>query len=341
MKPKEVREKIFKLYSANLNEIKSHPSISFNPDFENGYICPLCFDVFFEKDLLIDSKNPLTLEDVPPKSLGGNPKILTCKECNSKSGHELDNHLLKRLNEIDARSFTPNSNYRTTFSRNGNKINGKIEVDDSGKLKLHFESKISNPREVRDFMSDVFPPRNYLNPIFNLKEVPNKSKSKTFNIRLPEQSDERRAEIAILRVGYLLAFSILGNALLINGGLYKVREQILNPDKPILPHRFWINYEFPEENLGLNIISSPKELRCYLIVFNLITKSKKRQYSIALPGPSSPGIDVYKNIESLLFQGGKGYQNCQLEHISDLAFVRESENAWGAHILWQKYCEEN
>ncbi|ELR73515.1 hypothetical protein C900_04367 [Fulvivirga imtechensis AK7] len=339
MAKKDTREKLFKLFSANLNEVKRHASISLEPDFEDGYICPLCFDVFFCKDLSNASKNPLTLEDVPPKSLGGNPKTLTCRECNSKSGHELDTHLLIRLNEIDARNFAPNSKYRTTFSKDGNKINGLIEVDNNGELSLYLEPKISNPDEVKKFMNEVFPTRTIYNPLLNPDKMFDRYNSETFNIKLPDQSNERRAEIAILRAGYLLAFSILGNAFLINSGLYKVREQILNPDQIILQYPFWIKYEFPEEMLGLNIISSPKELGCYLMIFNLKTKSSKKQFAIALPGPSSPGIGVYKNIDSFLYQDGDGFQNLQLVHIPDFAFVRNTQNAWGAHLIWQKYFE--
>ena len=82
---RQKREKIFKLFSQNLEWVKDHPAISFIPDFSSGYICPLCFDVFFEKDLDKISTNPLTLEDIPPASLGGKPKTLTCKKCNSRS----------------------------------------------------------------------------------------------------------------------------------------------------------------------------------------------------------------------------------------------------------------
>jgi hypothetical protein len=88
------KEKIFKLFSQNLEWVKEHPSIRFKPDFSNGYICPLCFETFFEKDLDATLENYLTLEDIPPKSLGGKPLALTCKKCNSRSGHELDVHLL-------------------------------------------------------------------------------------------------------------------------------------------------------------------------------------------------------------------------------------------------------
>ena len=104
-KSKERKLKLFKLFSQNLEWVKQHPSISFHPDFTNGYICPLCFDVFFEKDLQQTVANPLTIEDIPPSSLGGKPLMLTCKSCNSRSGHQLDVHLLNSLLETNSQLF--------------------------------------------------------------------------------------------------------------------------------------------------------------------------------------------------------------------------------------------
>jgi hypothetical protein len=340
LKPQQIREKIFEIFSKNLTEIKSHPSIRFKPEFENGYICPLCFDAFFEYDLSQRSNNPLTLEDVPPKSLGGNPKVLTCKKCNSKSGHELDKQLLLRLHEIDIRGLLPNSEHRTTFSRGENKANGSVKVDSEGKIIFDIRSEISDPKSFEKFMKDVFPPRKFYNPLFYPEKEVEQYKTNEFRINLPERSSERRSEIAILRIGYLLAFSILGNAFLINGPLFGVRDQILNPDKKVLSSVFWIKYEFPEEMIGMNIIKEPKELRCFLAIFNLKTKSRTRQYAIALPGPSEPGIKIYDNIEKILCVEEKGFQNLEIEHIPDINFVRDIENAWGGQLYWQEFAED-
>lgn len=337
---KHIRKKIFDIFSKNMSLIKSHPDITFKPDFENGYVCPLCFDPFFENDLNLTSKNPLTLEDVPPKSLGGNPKILTCKDCNSKSGHILDNHLLQSLKELDAKEFLPNSEYKTTFSRNGNQANGTVKIDKDGKIVFDIQPQRSNPKSTNSFMKDVFPPITFYNPLFHPEKQFEQYKTNEFSIKFPNNSNERRSEVALLRIGYLLAYSIFGSGFLINGALFKVREQILNPDKDILPKVFWIKYEFPENMLGMNIIKSPKELMCFVAIFKLKTKSKERQFAIALPGPSSPGIEIYENIEKLLCTGD-GFRHIEIEHIPDIDFVKNLDNAWGAHLFWQKLTAQN
>lgn len=334
---------IFKLFSQNLEWVKEHPSISFRPDFSNGCICPLCFDVFYEKDLQPTGQNFLTLEDIPPVSLGGKPLALTCKTCNSRSGHELDIHLLKSLLETDSQLFLPNSKTNATFELHGNKINGALEVDENGTVRIDLQSKRSKPNEANQFMKDMFPPKIIYNPLFYPDKLfDDEYKTPTFKMRFSQTSNERRAEIALLRIAYLLAYSTLGNGFFINGGLYKVREQILNPDKDILPRVFWLKYDFPKENEGINIISLPHELRSFLVIFNLKTKSQSRQFGIVLPGPSSPTINVYDFITNQLCVGdGTKFTTAMLEHIPERDYLRKKEYAFASNWYWQKFTNEN
>src|SRR5688572_27922121 len=53
-----------------------------------GYACPICLRIY-------PSATGLTVEDVPPKAVGGRPLLLTCRECNSGSGAMLDWHWVK------------------------------------------------------------------------------------------------------------------------------------------------------------------------------------------------------------------------------------------------------
>ena len=341
--PKTKREKIFKLFSQNLEWVKEHPSIRFEPDFSNGYICPLCFETFFEKDLNPTLDNHLTLEDIPPKSLGGKPMALTCKKCNSTSGHELDIHLLNNLLETDSKQFLPHSRTKATFELNGNKVNGFLSVDEKGKLTIDLQTKRSNPDQAKKFKSDLIPPRTIYNPIFYLDKMFDSGlKTPTFQMKLNELSNERRAEIALLRVAYLIAYATLGNGFLINGGLFKVREQLLNPDKEILPKVFWLKYDFPKEMEGVNIITVPKELRCFLIIFSLRTKSSSRQFGIALPGPGEPGIKVYDFITNELCKGdGTTFLNIMSEHIPEENYLKDKNYAFIGNWYWQEYNKDD
>lgn len=333
-----MKYKLFEIFSKNLENVKSHSEIRFDPDFNNGYICPLCFEVFFEKDLLNSSVNYLTLEDIPPKSLGGKVRALSCKNCNSKSGHKLDNHLLKRLTELDFQSFLPNSQTDTTFVLNENKMNGMVKIDEKGTINVDFQNKRSNPSESKKFIAELFPPRTIYSPIhalLNPNFVEPEYKSESFSFKKEEKSDERRAEIALLRVAYLYAFSIFGHGFLINGNLFKIREQLANPEKNILPKVFWVNYKFPENMIGVNIIKKPKDLQSFLVIFNLTTKSTTRQFAICLPGPTNPGLKIYENLEKFLCNE-EGFVNVDIEHIDgkDLLTLKGYELA--SNYYWNK-----
>jgi len=52
------------------------------------YCCPLCIRGFPTV-----RPNGLSLEDVPPRSIGGKPLLLTCTECNNKHGTDVDSHI--------------------------------------------------------------------------------------------------------------------------------------------------------------------------------------------------------------------------------------------------------
>jgi len=342
-KQQNKKYKLFELFSKNLEFVKEHPKVKFKPDFKNGYICPLCFNVFFEKDLSSEQPNYLTLEDIPPKSLGGKVRALTCKKCNSISGHKLDNHLLKRLTEIDFHSFLPKSKTETTFELNGNKVNGNVQIDETGTFRIDLQTKRSNPIESKQFISDLLPPRTFYSPLHQLLNTDftePEYKTETFSFKKDEKSNERRAEIALLRVAYLFAFSLLGNGFFINGYIHKIREQILNPDKKILPRVFWIKYEFPENMIGVNIIKKPKELRSFLIIFNLTTKSVTRQFAICLPGLSEPGLKIYNNLEKMLCTGN-GFRDIEVEHIDKKDLLTKKGYEFAASYYWNKIAKHN
>jgi hypothetical protein len=342
---KNRKDLLFNIFSQNLEWVKENPSIKFKPDFTNGYICPLCFDVFFKKDLESTSENFLTLEDIPPKSLGGNPKALTCQKCNNGSGIELDVHLLNHLLEIDSNSFLPNSKTAATYEINGHKMNGVFEFDQNGKAIINFEPRHTNPKDAENFMFNLFPPKTIYSPLFHFNRgLDNETKSPNFSIKPKRalKADERRAEIALLRIAYLIAFSTLGNGFLINSGLYKVREQILNPDKSVLSKPFWLNYDFPEEMEGVHIITLPKELRSFLIVFSLKTKSISRRFAIILPGPSDPGIKAYDFIETHLC-ADDSFENIDIttEHLPLLDYLKKDEYTFGGLQFWNKYTADD
>lgn len=59
------------------------------PSVDDYYACPCCLGVYPRAAV---AARALTIEDVPPKVLGGHPMLLTCVQCNSSSGTNFDAH---------------------------------------------------------------------------------------------------------------------------------------------------------------------------------------------------------------------------------------------------------
>ena len=55
------------------------------PDLPNGYACPICMLIFPQ-----ELSGGLTVDHVPPKSIGGRRMVLTCRTCNSVAGSDAD-----------------------------------------------------------------------------------------------------------------------------------------------------------------------------------------------------------------------------------------------------------
>src|SRR5215203_2085112 len=65
------------------------------PELPRCYRCPLCGRRFFRAAL---DEDLLTIEHAPPEALGGTGIALTCRDCNSTSGHKLDAEMLAAEN---------------------------------------------------------------------------------------------------------------------------------------------------------------------------------------------------------------------------------------------------
>ena len=111
------------------------------------------------------------------------------------------------------------------------------------------------------------------------------------------------ASIGLLKIAYLIGFEKLGHAFLFGKYMELIRSQIKQPEKEIINKPFWIHNNYSDDLLGVNIITKPKELKSFLIVFDLKTKSDSYRIGICIPGYDENDINIYDNIESILCQG--------------------------------------
>lgn len=328
-KAQDKKRKLFNVFSQNLMWLGEHPIITSNQDITNKCMCPICMKLYSESDLSPIVENHLTLEHVPPESLGGKGQLLTCKKCNSISGSQLDSHLLNLLHEQDFQEFLPNSATRTTFELNGNKVNGNVKIDERGGFIIDLQPKISDPKQDEQFMKDLILPRSYYSPFLNWdKFIEPQPLTPTFKFDFRAKADKRRAEVALLRIAYLYACAAFGHSFYINPDLNEVRNQIRNPDKEIIKAPYWIHMDVP---LGINIIKQPKELQCFIIAFELKTKSKTRRFSVALPGYTDPGRNIYQNINTIV-----GVKECSIivDYIERKPWLEKKEDVVASMEYW-------
>jgi len=90
----------------------------------DAFICPLCMNI-----INVEDKDKITLEDVPPESVGGKPILVTCADCNNTLGGRVDNYLYNELLVYHLLRHPENTSFKTTFVLNGIQIKGRMKLD--------------------------------------------------------------------------------------------------------------------------------------------------------------------------------------------------------------------
>lgn len=269
-KIKEKKEKIFEKYKANLNILIDIGSIKGKKDF---YICPICLKP--HKNL--NSLDPLTLEDAPPKSLGGKANTLTCKSCNNTSGYKIDFHLAERLRELDDTQFLPGTEMKVKIKIGNEILNATVSVNQDGTLEILHSIKNNNPeileQKMKEIKGGMVIDMNYL-------------KSRV----IPE-----KLEYALLKTGYILVFQKFGYAFILDSSYDVVRQQLQNPEERIYPEGFWLSPPYPKSMCGVYFVMD-KGLECLLALFNLDTGKTERLFGTFMPLPINPIDKVIREL---------------------------------------------
>ena len=242
------RGKIFKIFSSSLRIMYQNNLIPSWIDYvEDSYICPICLKCFSIDYISTSSSNMLTLEDAPPKKLGGKANVLTCKQCNNFCGYSIDKHLVHRIKDIDTRSFkSASSNIKVR--KNELETKGILKINETGELKIQHSIRNNHPERLINFISSI-------------------SKDDTIEIEfITQKINIHLLEVAILKTAYILAFEKFGYALIFNESYNIVREQILNPTEKKYPKGFWtIQSSFDKQSTGTYLINNNKYQGIYSI----------------------------------------------------------------------------
>jgi len=312
------KERLFDLYARNLANVKRHPDVHMVPDVADAFICPLCSDYFTREAL--QEPQALTVEHVPPESLGGNTTTLLCGECNHSAGTTLVSALKKELHAKDFDDRVTGSSLEVRYSPRPMvwlPATVSFADDQSLVLKGDLNPKRSSP-EARKKLKEL--------------QLSNQVSDITFMHKRPGRL---KVNIALLYVAYLQAFRKFGYGYMISPQAQQVREQIRNPTAEILPRAWTLdNFVFPEECVGINLIVKPQELRSFLVILRFKTNRRTVLRAVILPSPLSPGLSVYEWLDE---QNRAGSQiKIRHGHIPEAVdFVTQPEHSFAAYALWE------
>lgn len=275
----EKRKKIFEKFSENLRLVIERGGLPIEYD-SPIYICPLCKGIFYLDDTFSNNDGSLlTVEHVPPKSVGYSCEILTCKMCNNDHGAILDSHFKREVSLKSIFAITPNRSLTSEFVIDERiPTRGNLNIDEEGEISFFFDGKRTNPKYEKEIIKRVQDPR-------KMKKL--KMKFKTYNKKL--------ASLSLIRAGYLILFNRFGYGFLFTKGAEKIR-QIINNQNTKDEFPIVIPNEISDDLIGINVIIEPKELSSYLVGINVQDGNYSFNYGIIIPGAHDLDMDVYRFI---------------------------------------------
>lgn len=274
------RKKLFNKFSNQLHLLKQHGLIDIELKYERTYICPLCLEQFQEDDLISSpNKNFLTEEDAPPAKLFGSRIALTCKNCNSNAGHQIDNHLINRIRENDEAKFYKGSSQYGNIEFDASNITAEITSNGNGTLSVLHKIKKNNPNLLDKF-------------IYTIK---NKNVGLLLNLKPKDYKvNSERVNIALLKTSYIITFSKFGYIFLLDEFYDNIRNQIKDMSYGYKGELFIVNQQ-KEENTGVYYVLN-KGAKSILNVFNLKTDYSNTIVSSFIPLPNFSAEIIHSNL---------------------------------------------
>ena len=244
------------------------------------YYCPICGLGYPESSAIMGDN--LTLEDVPPNSIGGKPILLTCRKCNSSAGHTIDTAVSSKKKFEDFEKILCG------------KEKGTVPFVTLSLGELHIAASIykENSIDIRPLEKANAPSTIEKYKMHLMKISGSNSNGFEFKRSITHKYDNRFFKLSHLKSAFLIVFAWLGYRYAFDPRLDVVRQQIQEPENDILGTRFWIE---GNESIPLNkimLLSSP--LPIFFVSFN--------GFCIVLPSLESTG-DIYSSLSSYWEKG--------------------------------------
>jgi hypothetical protein len=171
------------------------------------YVCPICQDPF-TVEALDDGR--LSMEHVPPQSVGGYELLLTCTACNNTAGTKLDAAAKTKEDVRLAMAGRADRPHRIKATIGGITVNGRLHAND-GSFSLTIPKQINKPGTG-----------------VALQRLGRAGTSLTVE---HERYSELGARISWLRAGYLALVAMEGYKIVFDAAMDIVRMQIRECDE--------------------------------------------------------------------------------------------------------------
>lgn len=273
------RKQLFEKFSNQLHLLKENGFINIELKFDKTYICPICLDQFEEKDIISGSTNFLTEEDAPPAKLGGKRIVLTCKDCNSTAGHQIDNHLVNRIRENDENSFYKGTKQYRNIEFESQNITAEITSNGDGTLSVFHKSKNNNPSLLDKFVYGI--KNKTVGPLLNLEPK-------------DYQVNSERVNLALLKTSYIITFSKFGYIFLLDDFFNSIRSQIRDMNAGYESHIF-LSKQLETNNSGSYYVMN-SGAKSIFNVFTLSTEYSHTVISSFIPMPYLTPEQIFKNL---------------------------------------------
>lgn len=290
MKSKEKKEFLLRKYSKEIEPLPFMTSDGHDTVRKESYICPLCLRLFRLAQLGKDINKYITLEHIPPDNLGGKPLVLTCKDCNSNCGHDLDVYLRNELEHREGKFFNDPKGYVSRFEYGGNSVNAIMKEDENGIVDIYVENKHNPPGNVDRFVEST--------------------KACDGDLSIPgyfKLGNHRRktevVDVAILKSAYLFAFYKLGYRYILSTNLNAIRKQILNPNEKVLPPFYLLFNESPIPDIIPDDIYTftldGEKVLVIILTFKLQNSSYYHRFATMMPMPHMKDLDLYNRLKNM------------------------------------------
>lgn len=251
---------------------------------DGKFVCPVCLDSFdstaLERDLL-------SLEHVPPRSVGGKELCLTCRRCNSEAGDQFDYAVAEaeryRAMQSGLKGQQTDFSTKVIIEAEGRQLNAGLRFDENGVV-IEVHERRNNPVPFAAQIDALRQRAGAGDP------------EMTFRLDVSFRFSPRKLFVSWLRAAYLAAFAKFGYDYVLRKVLDPVRLQILHPEEQLVPNSaLAFDARHTAKLDGPNILHMRAPLEGLMVYFPAGTVANGTPLMVMLPMPDSPQ-DFYSNL---------------------------------------------